>query len=338
MKKKIIIFGSLLLAITVAIPLLTFLVGWLVFWILFWILVFVYSLPVFVIFLLSCPIKYRVTATTDGEEGNSAHVFASYFMRLVRFRYTWEKGVHKKQAWIAWYELDIGDETDSESDDEDTTSSGINGKLLGVLEKLADKHTAEQTSTEAAADASVAKTINHTTKNAQSHTKPSNAGTCVKETTHAQDLAIDSDDLKEEEPKPGFIASMKAKHAKFKETKAKALDVWNHPDRKQIISLCLTAIWDTIKILMPRHMDVSGDIGFVDPSATGKLFAAYGAACGIFDIAGKIRITPVFDTDKNIYDLNAHIHGCINIMRTLLPALRLAVKKPVRKLLWQLLK
>ena len=124
--------------------------------------------------------------------------------------------------------------------------------------------------------------------------------------------------------------SFKEKYRDFKTMKDKVL---NYPNRKVITALVLGAVKKIIKTLKPKKIDISGIIGFADPSKTGMFIGIYESIVGMLKIRKHVRLGGNFDTEATVIDLNAYIKGRISIIRMILPIFGLWLKKPIRVLI-----
>jgi len=106
---------------------------------------------------------------------------------------------------------------------------------------------------------------------------------------------------------------------------------------KTIIRPVYSTIRKCLRILRPYYIDVSGVIGFGCPFSTGIFFAAYESVAVVCNFRDKVRITGDFDTDEMVVSLNAEVRGKISALRMAIPVIQLILKKPVRKIIKDLL-
>jgi hypothetical protein len=139
----------------------------------------------------------------------------------------------------------------------------------------------------------------------------------------------------QEEKSTGKLQSVKEKFIKIKRSVNTAL---TYPNRKIIVKLVFNAIIKTVKTLKPKHFHISGTIGFDDPSKTGIIIGLYQAAAEMFDIRRYVNLGGNFNTEKTDIALKIDAMGSVNILRTALPILGLLTKRPIIKLIKDLLR
>ena len=114
--------------------------------------------------------------------------------------------------------------------------------------------------------------------------------------------------------------------------------VLTYPHRKIIMDLCISALKKMSKHLKPKKIDISGVIGFEDPAHTGWLLGAYEALAGIFKIRQNVRLYGDFNVSSTVVKLDVFVKGSISIASVSWPFVWLAVQKPIRGLIWGLVK
>jgi hypothetical protein len=107
---------------------------------------------------------------------------------------------------------------------------------------------------------------------------------------------------------------------------------------KTIIKLVLVTIKKILLVLRPKYFDISGVVGFSDPSQTGMFFGAYEAVAGIFRIRDNVRLWGDFNTETTVIKTRGEVRGSVSIFRLMLPVASLVLKKPVRKLIKDVLR
>jgi len=128
--------------------------------------------------------------------------------------------------------------------------------------------------------------------------------------------------------------SLKEKYTKIK---SNASGVLTYPNLRIIIGHVLHTLkklWNTTK---PRRLNVSGTIGFEDPSTTGLFFAAYGVVRQILGLGQNVDISCNFNTPCTIVQLKIYVKGRVCIGRVVWLILMLAIKKEIRALIGDLL-
>lgn len=109
--------------------------------------------------------------------------------------------------------------------------------------------------------------------------------------------------------------------------------VLTYPNRKIIIDLVKKMLKKQWKVLKPKRFNISGEVGFADPSQTGFLFAAYGVVLEFLDIRKHIQLSGNFDTPNTVLILDIYVKGSVSAIQVVLPILNLVRKKPMRKLI-----
>jgi len=154
--------------------------------------------------------------------------------------------------------------------------------------------------------------------------------------------AIKTDSIKSESDKAAETSKpkhfFKSVKGKFERIKHNANTVLTYPNRKTIMDLSIKALRKIFKILKPKYFDISGTVGFADPSRTGLFIGFYEAIAQILNIRKNVRLAGNFDTPHTTAELRVIVRGSINIARLLLPVIGLLLKKPVRILIRDLLK
>jgi len=286
---------------------------WLLWWIsglrfilvLFWIvsvpLLLVGFIIVLTLILISVPIRYNVKAKTGVGGEHTAFVKVSYLFKLVRGRYVYENGEGKLETYIAWFDLGKRLNAPKTENHEDAPPHQ-------------EPHTPENSKILAMLEKYV------------EPNGPAKPGEC-EETSPATPS-----------PKQKFsdkLKSIKENYAKFKSKKDAVL---TYPNRKIIMELTWRTVKKIIKTLKPKHFDISGTVGFADPSQTGLFIGMYEALAEPLKIRKNVRLSGNFDTPATVIDLQIYVKGSINIARMTLPIIGLIIKKPIRTLIKDLLK
>jgi len=124
---------------------------------------------------------------------------------------------------------------------------------------------------------------------------------------------------------------------KLKGIKDNVTAVLTYPNRKTIIDLVKKMLKKQWKVLKPKKMNISGVVGFADPSQTGFFFAAYGVVAEFLNIRKHIQLSGNFDTPSTVVMLDIYVQGRISALRMVLPILNLVRKKPIRKLIKEII-
>lgn len=107
---------------------------------------------------------------------------------------------------------------------------------------------------------------------------------------------------------------------------------------KSIIKPVLATMRKIVRRLLPKYIDVSGVVGLPCPFETGLLFGVYETVAGVFRFRDKVRLSGDFDTDVMVLRVNAEVRGRFSALSLALPVIQLILKKPVRTLIWNMLR
>jgi len=113
--------------------------------------------------------------------------------------------------------------------------------------------------------------------------------------------------------------------------------ILTYPELKTIIKLIFNALRKTCRVILPRRLRISGEVGFEDPSTTGFLMGAYEAGVGMLRLRDKINIIGNFTADSTIIRLNIFARGSVSVARLSIPFIMLVIKKPIRTLIKDIL-
>lgn len=120
---------------------------------------------------------------------------------------------------------------------------------------------------------------------------------------------------------------------------ANTYEVLTDGQGKTIIKQAVGTLKKIIISLKPDYFNVSGSVGLACPFKTGLFFGAYETIMGIFPtIKEKIQLAGDFDSDTVVFRLNAVVRGKITALRILSPIFFMAIKKPMRTFLLDMLK
>ena len=251
-----------------------------------------------VIFLILClgKIRYRVDAEVGNE--NAIHVEVSYFRYLVRYAFSYVDGEMKSHGRIVWKR--IGEEPESKLEPEpERESEPIEYKSAEPINPsgstISIKTETPTTKTEAPPNKEIEKPIK------QEEKKPED-----KKPKGKKDLV-------------GFLNQIREFAAEH--------------DVKNIIGLTFKCLGKLLKAFKPKHIDISGEIGFDDPATTGWTMGAYEAIVGVAGFRPYIRILGNY-FEKALH-LNIDTHGRTRVGSLFWPFVWLVFQKPVRKLIWK---
>jgi len=147
------------------------------------------------------------------------------------------------------------------------------------------------------------------------------------------------EDKPDETARPSkFQRFFKSAKDKIERINHNANTVLTYPNLKTIISLSVNALRKIFKILKPKYFDISGTVGFADPSRTGLFIGFYEAITQTLKIRKNVRLAGNFDTPHTTAELRVVVRGSINIARLLLPVIGLLLKKPIHILISDMLK
>ena len=142
---------------------------------------------------------------------------------------------------------------------------------------------------------------------------------------------------KKKDPKEQEKIEQQKKTGIFKTIKDNINMVLTYPNRKIIMNLVLGTLKKIAKILLPKKFNVSGIVGFEDPSKTGIFIGLYESVVSLLKIKRHIQISGIFDTPNTVIKLQVNAKGRVSIARMILPILGLVIKKPIRTLISDLL-
>lgn len=105
--------------------------------------------------------------------------------------------------------------------------------------------------------------------------------------------------------------------------------ILTYPELKIIMGLVLKWLKKTVRVILPRRLDISGTVGFDDPAATGLFTGAYESLAAALNLRRRVRLVPDF-AEPGV-TLKISVSGKISLARLMRPALALLLKKPIRK-------
>lgn len=266
-------------------------------------IIFVIAL-LFIILLLAIilsliPIRYQVRGCVGGNTAFNTKV--SYLFGLVRFVVEYKEGKMHNALYIGWF---------------------------NALKKQEDKHECEQSNS-------------------------INSGEADREGTQKIDAKISGmlesfgveippdasshEDIVFTEKPTSFRDKIKNLKEKIKDIKNRKDQLLTYPNRKFIMKETWKTVKKIFKAILPKKIDVTGTVGFADPSTTGFFFAAYGVIISTFGLGGKVNISCLFDTPETVIALNGHIKGSFTIAKITLPMIRLILKGEIRTLIKDIL-
>jgi len=102
-----------------------------------------------------------------------------------------------------------------------------------------------------------------------------------------------------------------------------------------IIKLVLHTFRKIGNSLLPKHIDICGQLALSDPGTTGMYLSLYEAMAGMFNIRNVIRINGDYEAEEITVRGSAEICGKIVIRRILGHMIRLIFKRPIRVHVWR---
>jgi len=145
---------------------------------------------------------------------------------------------------------------------------------------------------------------------------------------------VKKDSAVKSEPLPNKSPSAPKPEKEEKEEKdrlklpKKVKAVLTDPNRKFIINLCLRCLRKFFKALKPRHLDISGIIGFDDPCTTGWAMGTYEAAVGVIGIRENVRLLGNYY--EKALELNLQAEGRTRLWGLIWPFIWLYLHKKFR--------
>jgi|GEM_PF-1276434 len=99
---------------------------------------------------------------------------------------------------------------------------------------------------------------------------------------------------------------------------------------KPIIKPVAVAVKKILGQIFPTYIKISGKFGLVCPYQTGLVFGTLETLTGVFGIRDNIHLTGDFNTDVNVFDIQAEVRGRILPIKMMFALIGLILKKPVR--------
>ena len=295
-----------------------------VFWVIVGILAFVLAMFLLMLILLAVPIRYSVNGSIGEDGGPQVVANVTYLLKLVQVAFSYSKEGTKLAVKIAGFRVGKKPSEDDETrqDSTKTTGEATVLRLMNIAKKVG------------VADFKEGSLAHQLTSG-------------LEETPAADEIQQDyidmppelehikAEPLEEPEDSKKTKTSIKDKLTNLK----KDIDgVLQYPNRKIVTKLVIRAIKKTMKLLLPKHMHITGQVGFSDPSTTGFFMAGYAVLYGALNAGHHVQISGIFDTPSTVVKLNGNVKGRINILRITLPTIGLLLKKSIRTLIRDLLK
>ena len=108
-------------------------------------------------------------------------------------------------------------------------------------------------------------------------------------------------------------------------------EVYNHPDKDEIIKLSLHLLKKLIRALKPKRFYLKGEIGVKEPHTTGLILSA-------LELLAIKNVNLTGNFSENVVKLELYIKGKFAFSKLLIPTIAFALKKPIRKQIKLLLK
>lgn len=254
--------------------------------------------------LLFVPVRY--TAYVSGESLDiGVNIKASWFLKLVRLRYTHSKDTDDLQIRVLWFKIRLDEPEEppaAPKSDESTRSKAVDEAVPPAhLERAPENTRPEQKFG--------AEDIPHTRPEPEPAPAPSERGS-------------DGGKRVRHERRQRSGGRVRGIFEQIKDILSKISYYKNYPGRDEIIS----ATWKLLKQLWraakPKKFRLDGDVGFESPHHTGYLFAVL----GILNLCPD-GLRPSFD--EKLLCLNAEVRGHLNLWSILWPLFRYAIKRPI---------
>ena len=125
----------------------------------------------------------------------------------------------------------------------------------------------------------------------------------------------------------------------FAIAREKFAEIRDYPNRAIITELALASLKKMAAHMLPTRLNIKGEVGFTCPANTGMFFAGYGVTREFLKNRRnrRIDIRPNFDTDTTVFNVTVMARGRIIPLRLLYIVAALAIKKPMRKLIGDLM-
>ena len=265
-------------------------------------IVLVLLLLALVLVFIAIITPFRYEAQVHKGDDIRVWVKASYLLRILRVRYEYENNTSRLNIKLLWFTLGGGKKPKREK-----------------KKKPKKLHEAEQIpATETTDD-----------------TAETDADTAIVPTPEPPPAASDTieKDVPDDTP-PSDDNSAGGPLAVFRKIRAQIQSVLTYPDRKIIIELILNCAKKLFRALLPKRLDINGQIGFDDPSTTGLFAGGYEAVAPMLGLRGKrhqVNLTANFEEPG--VRVQVYTKGHIRAFSLLRPLVGLYLKKPIRRLI-----
>lgn len=108
-------------------------------------------------------------------------------------------------------------------------------------------------------------------------------------------------------------------------------DLYNYPNKKQILILTLELFKKIIKNIRPKNISIQAEVG-VGPFETGMLMAAIAA------IAPELSFNIVGNFTDKVINVKLNISGRISLYKLIWPLVAFSLKKPIRRLIMDIIR
>lgn len=111
-------------------------------------------------------------------------------------------------------------------------------------------------------------------------------------------------------------------------------NLWNYPDRKEIVDTSIKLIKRILKTLFPQKLDVNLEVGFDNPAITGYILAL----SSILTLYFGNTINVYGNFEKNTLNGKLDAECKFRLYRIVWALLAFIITKPIRKIIWNYLK
>ncbi len=114
----------------------------------------------------------------------------------------------------------------------------------------------------------------------------------------------------------------------------KLKNLWNYPDRKEIVDTSIKLIKRIFETLFPQKLDVNLEVGFDNPAITGYILAL----SSILTLYFGNTINVYGNFEKSTLNGKLDAEGKFRLYRIVWALLAFIITKPIRKIIWNYLK
>lgn len=114
----------------------------------------------------------------------------------------------------------------------------------------------------------------------------------------------------------------------------KLINLWNYPDRKEIVSSLIKLTKRSLKILFPQKLNIDAEIGCDNPAVTGYVLAL--SSILVLYFGNNISVYGNFE--KSVLNGEFQAEGKFSLFKIVWALLAFIITKPIRKIIWNYLR